>query len=61
MDQCSTVRDNGSRCINKAQEGKRVCPTHDFTRWCGAPTGSGKPCRRVKPRGYGVCAIHKAR
>jgi hypothetical protein len=58
MAQCTATTSNGYRCINKAQDCREVCASHDYRRQCGAPTKSGGRCKRMKVRGHDVCSYH---
>lgn len=57
-DRCEETTSRGYGCINPAQDGKRVCVSHDPARQCGAKTVSGDPCKRLKVHGHLRCSKH---
>jgi len=55
---CTAITSAGYGCINPAQEGARVCASHDPRRQCGAPTASGGTCKRLRVTGHDRCSKH---
>jgi hypothetical protein len=55
---CIATTSRGYGCINKAQPGQLMCPAHDPSRQCGAPTRAGGQCRRMKMQGHPRCSKH---